>query len=73
MWTPSIREFLAKHSTPLVLHVPYSPNVTPLQLLPVSHSEDHPEEEKISRHCKDTVECNLVTAGHSKTGLLNIY
>jgi hypothetical protein len=32
------------------------PFLTPLQLLPVSHVEDHPEAEKISTHYSDSTE-----------------
>jgi hypothetical protein len=43
-----------------------------LQLLPVSHDEDHPEEEKISRYRRHTTGCNLLPACHSKTGPKNM-
>lgn len=38
-----------------------------MQFLPVSHADEHPDAEEISRHCRDTTEeYNMVAAGSLK-------
>jgi hypothetical protein len=61
------REFLAKHSIPVVPHLPFSPDLVPLRFLPLPQAEKHPEGEKISRRCGDTAKYDAAVAGHSQT------
>jgi len=58
---------LAKHSIPVVPHLPYLPDLALCNFL--SQAEGHPEAEEISAHSIVKTNYNLAGAGHSRIGL----
>jgi hypothetical protein len=70
----SVREFLAKHSIPVVPSQPaLFTRFGPLRLLPLPRAEENPEGETISRRRGDKTKYDTTAACHSQTSLPDMH
>jgi hypothetical protein len=60
----SVREFLANHNIPIVLHMPHSLNFTPGNFFLFSTLKITMKQEPILSHHRDTTEYDIAAAGH---------
>jgi transposase len=69
----SVREFLAKHSIPVVPHPPYSPDLVPCNFFLFSRLKSTLKGKRFPRHRGDTTKYDTAVAGHSQTSLLDMH
>jgi histone-lysine N-methyltransferase SETMAR len=69
----SVREFLAKHSIPVVPHLLYSPDLAPCNFFLFPRLKSTLEGETISRCHRDTTKYNTAVACHSQTSLPDMH